>query len=103
MNLKNIEEKEIIKGAKVKFIHSEGMTFAVWSFKKGAILPEHSHPHEQISKRISGQFELTVNGEAIVFEDDDVAVIPSNTVHSGRALTDCVMMDIFHPVRDDYR
>lgn len=103
INLKDISSRQIIEGAEAKFIHSDNLTFAVWTFKAGAKLPEHSHPHEQMTKRLSGQFEMTVDGETIVFTDDNVAVIPPNAVHSGKALTDCVMLDIFHPVREDYR
>ena len=103
VNIEEIESREIIEGASSKFIHTDGMTFAVWTFKKGAVLPEHSHFHEQITKRISGEFEMTLDGETITFTDKDVAVIPPNAVHSGKAITDCVMLDIFNPVREDYR
>ena len=33
----------------------------------------------------------------------EVAVIPSGAVHSGRALTQCRFLDVFHPVREDYK
>lgn len=103
INLDDIEDKELIEGASAKFIHTDGMTFAIWTFKKGTELPAHSHFHEQITKRLSGDFELTVDGETIIFGDNNIAVIPPNTIHSGRAISDCVMMDIFNPVREDYR
>jgi quercetin dioxygenase-like cupin family protein len=50
-----------------------------------------------------GEFELTVDGETEVLRPGVVAVIPSDAEHSGRALTDCRVIDIFHPVREDYR
>ena len=32
-----------------------------------------------------------------------VGTVPSNARHSGRALTDCRILDAFQPVREDYR
>lgn len=33
----------------------------------------------------------------------DVVVIPSNVVHYGQALTDVRVIDVFSPVREEYR
>lgn len=96
-------EREIIPGAKARFVHSENMTMSLWSFKAGGELPEHSHPHEQMTKLISGEFELTVGSESKIMTQNDVAVIPSGVVHKGRAISDCEMLDVFNPVREDYK
>lgn len=32
-----------------------------------------------------------------------VAVIPSNTNHSARAITNVELIDIFYPVREDFK
>ena len=103
LKLGEISEKEIIPDFKVRFVHSENMTCAYYTAKAGAPFPEHTHPHEQISNVLEGKFELTVAGETRILEPGVVAVIPSNAVHSGRALTDCYILDIFYPVREDYR
>lgn len=102
-NLENIKEKEPVPGFRVKFVHSENMTFAYWNIDAGAELPEHSHPHEQVANPIEGEFELTVGGESKVIKAGDVIVIPGNTPHSGKAVTNCRILDVFHPVRKDYR
>jgi quercetin dioxygenase-like cupin family protein len=102
-NLDQIEEKEIVAGYRARFIHSDSITLAYWDVDPGAELPEHSHPHEQIANVLEGQFELTVAGEARVLEPGMVAVIPSQVPHSGKALTACSLLDVFHPVREDYR
>ena len=99
---KNLQ-KELIPGFKANFVTSENMTFAYWDIQKGSVLPEHSHPHEQVANVIKGKFELTVDGESKVLEPGMVAVIPSNAVHSGKAITDCRIIDVFYPVREEYQ
>lgn len=94
---------EPIPGYTAAFLHSEHMTIASWQIRADSPFPEHSHPHEQIMIVSEGEFELTVDGETEVLRPGVVAVIPSDAEHSGRALTDCRVIDIFHPVREDYR
>lgn len=98
-----IEPKEIIKGYKARFIHTENMTMAFWEVEAGAVMPVHHHIHEQTSQVLEGEFELTVDGERKVYEPGVVAIIPSNTPHGGVAITACKLLDIFSPVREDYK
>lgn len=95
--------REVIPGYHGRFIHSERMTFARWHIDAGAPLPEHSHLHEQVVHVFSGEFELVLEGVAHRCRPGSVLVIPSNARHSGRAITDCEVMDVFSPVREDYR
>lgn len=102
-DLTNIPEREIVPGYKAKFVHAQNMTLAYWEVKAGAALPEHSHPHEQIANVLEGEFELTVAGESRVLTPGHVVVIPGDVPHSGRAITDCRLLDAFQPAREDYR
>ena len=103
INLNSIDQQELLPGFSVRFIHTGKMTLAYWNIKAGSVLPEHSHPHEQVAAQvIQGEFELTLEGESKVMKTGDVAVIPSDVVHSGKAITDCKMLDVFSPVREDY-
>lgn len=102
-DLKDIPEREVVPGYRARFVHSEHMTLAFWDVDAGAALPEHSHPHEQIANVLEGKFELIVAGESRILEPGQVAVIPSNVPHSGKALTACRLLDAFQPARDDYR
>ena len=44
---------------------------------------------------LSGDFEFTVNGITSIFSNGDTIVIPSNTPHRGKALTDCKIIFLF--------
>ncbi|MDQ6436769.1 cupin domain-containing protein [Mesorhizobium sp. LHD-90] len=100
---KDIAAQTPIPGFVGKVMHSDSMTFALWEISAGALLPEHDHVHEQVVHMLDGAFELTVDGRTETLSRGQVAAIPSNARHSGRALTDCRILDAFSPVREDYR
>jgi quercetin dioxygenase-like cupin family protein len=101
--LAEIEEQMLIPGAAARFVHSEHMTLAYWDFDADVPLPEHAHPHEQVTNVIEGVFDLTVDGETTRLRPGSVVLIPPNATHSGRSITACRIIDVFHPVREDYR
>ncbi len=98
-----LEKRELFDGAVAVFTHSKNMTLAEWKFEPDTPLPVHSHPHEQMTKIISGEFELTISDKKHLLKEGSVAVIPPNAVHSGRAVTKCRIVDVFNPVREDLR
>ncbi|MEO0555847.1 MAG: cupin domain-containing protein [Bacteroidota bacterium] len=100
-SISDLESKEVMPGFNGKFIHSEEMTHAYWVIKTGAELPEHHHIHEQVANILEGEFEFTVNGETRICKAGDVLVLKSNVPHSGRAITDCRILDVFAPRRED--
>jgi len=103
IKLSDIQEREMVPGFRAKFVHSDRMTCSYWTIAAGAILPEHAHPHEQVTNIIRGRFEMTLDGETQTIEPRSVVVIPSGAKHRGRAITDCFILDVFAPVREDYR
>ena len=103
VELNQSRPREIFPGFKAHFVHSANMTFAHWTIKAGATLPEHAHVHEQVVNMIEGVFELTIAGETRKLVQGSVAIIPSHALHSGTAITDCRIIDVFYPIREDYR
>jgi quercetin dioxygenase-like cupin family protein len=99
----DIETKEIAPGFFSKLIHTSANNINFIEVKAGCKLSTHQHVHEQCSFVTEGEFELTVNDEPQVLTSGSFALIPSNAWHSGLAITDCKLIDIFSPVREDYR
>jgi quercetin dioxygenase-like cupin family protein len=96
-------KNELIPGFKGTFIHGNGFTAAYWQVEKGSILPEHHHVHEQLTQVTEGEFELVVGGVKHLCKPEAVILIPSEVPHSGIALTDCKITDIFCPGRPEYK
>lgn len=102
-HISNIEQKEIIKGFNGRFFHTNNFTIAFWEIAENAILPEHSHIHEQSTQVIEGKLEMLIDGVTTVLKPGMIANIPSNVLHSGKALTNCKVTDVFSPTREDYK
>ena len=97
------ESKELFPGFEAKFIHSDNMTVTFVDIKAGAELPEHSHPHEQITFVREGKLQIVMNDIDYLLEKGEVLVIPSNAPHKGLAISDCRVLDVFNPIREDFR
>jgi len=99
----DLEPRYLLPGTEVRLVHSETMTLASWTFEPGIDLPEHAPPHEQITTVIEGVLELKIDGQVSRMEAGDVAVIASGSTHSAHSVTQCRVIDAFHPVREDLR
>lgn len=94
---------EIAPGFQARIVHSEQMSLAFVEVAAGSVLREHHHVHEQVTTVLEGQFELTVGGELFELSAGETVVIGSNVPHSGRAVSDCRIVDVFSPVREDFK
>lgn len=102
-SIKDIKPKELVAGISGHYAHGAALTLGYVEIKEGAILPEHYHPHEQITFIMEGQLDMTIGGKFIPLTAGMYYVIPSNVPHSAIAKTDCKAIDVFNPVREDYK
>jgi len=102
--LAQIPAREIFGGLiRGHYAHLARMTIGEVLLQANTVLPLHEHPHEQITYIIEGRFEFTVGSETRVLEPGMTALIPGGVRHGGKTLTACRVIDIFSPVREDYR
>ncbi|MFK7757979.1 MAG: cupin domain-containing protein [Flavobacteriales bacterium] len=91
-----------IRGLKAKIVNTNNQTCAFWKIKEGTVLPAHQHIHKQISIVTKGVLELTIDKEIIVMKKGMMAIIPSQSLHSARAMSDVELTDIFDPIREGF-
>ena len=70
--------------------------------KKGCIVPEHSHPNEQLTYILEGALKFWIDGKEIVINAGEVLTIPPNMPHKAEAVEDTVDIDVFYPPRADW-
>ena len=102
--LTSLPAKEIFGGSiRGYYTHLDKMTVGEVVLKADTVVPLHSHPHEQVTYVLEGRFEFTVGTETRILEPGIAAIIPGGVMHGGKTLTAVHMLDIFAPVREDYR
>ena len=103
INFNTRKPVNIWPGIKGPIFHSEQLTFGHFTIEKNAILPEHSHHHEQWTNLIEGELEFDIDGEKQILTSGQTAYIPSGIPHSAKAITECKVIDCFMPVREDFK
>jgi len=99
---KDLPELELAKGISAHIVTTDTLSVLHVALDEGAILPEHSHHNEQVINVIEGELELTASGETYLLTAGTIMALEPHVVHSGKALTDCKVIDIFHPLREDF-
>jgi quercetin dioxygenase-like cupin family protein len=95
--------RELIPGVSLKTMaHGERTLLGEFLISKGAVIPVHDHPQEQTGYLVSGRIQFTVDGRQEVFEPGSAWCLPAGTPHGATALEECVLVEVFSPVREDY-
>jgi unsaturated pyranuronate lyase len=84
------------------FVVGQNIMLARVLLKKGCIVPEHSHPNEQLTFIAEGALKFWIDGKIIVVNAGEVLTIPPNMPHKAEALEDTVDFDVFNPPRADW-
>jgi quercetin dioxygenase-like cupin family protein len=84
------------------FVVGQNIMLARVLLKKGCLVPEHSHPNEQITFVAEGALKFWIDGKEIIVNTGEVLTIPPNMPHRAKALEDTVDFDIFNPPRADW-
>ena len=90
---------ERLPGWRGRYFHSPSMTFAHYEFDQGSTIHEHHHEQEEVYEVTEGELEVTIDGVAQIARPGIVAIVPPNTRHSVKALTDGSAIIVDYPLR----
>ncbi len=103
IEIDDYEPVEIAPGARARTPYGANLMLSYLELDEDAVVPTHSHPHEQAGMLLEGRLELTIGGESRVCAPGAMFIIPGGVEHSARPVGGpAVVLDLFSPVREDY-
>lgn len=95
--------REMLPGVELKTLtYGKTMLLGEFRLKKGAAIPSHSHPHEQIGYLVSGRLRFNAEDETFEAGPGDGWCFAGNLEHGVEILEDSLVVEVFSPVREDY-
>ena len=101
--IEKITAKEIVPGFTGKYFHANNLSIGWLDAKAGYTVPIHSHVHEQVSYVQEGKMLFTIEDEQFILEAGMAITVAPNLKHGATAITDCKLIDVFNPVREEYK
>jgi quercetin dioxygenase-like cupin family protein len=96
-------ERELAPGVNARIFPGVNAMLSVVTLDAGARSPVHAHVNEQWGVCLEGEWIRIQDGVEHHCKAGDFWQTPPNVPHGGRALTRCVVLDIFAPPREEYR
>lgn len=99
-----VERRELAPGVTLRTMWGDKTMLSLVEIAPKAIVPNHSHDHEQSGLVLQGEFDFTIGGETRTVRQGDAYIIPGGVPHSLVGSDGWSMaLDIFSPPRDDYK
>ncbi len=103
-NVRELPGTEMLPGITRRAVYLDHVMLTFLDFAPGSIVPEHSHPHEQITYVVQGAMEFHLGEKTRVLRAGDGVCVPSGTLHKAVILDEpTVALDAWHPVREEYK
>jgi quercetin dioxygenase-like cupin family protein len=104
VSLSDLHRFTLAEGVSAQALFGEGVMLNLVELAPDALVPRHSHPHEQLGVVLRGELKLVVAGHDRVLRDMDAYALPGELEHQAQAGPGgALVLDVFQPVREDYR
>jgi unsaturated pyranuronate lyase len=104
VRFEDVRPFSLAEGVSGRPLFGEGAMLNLIEFEPGAVVPLHSHEHEQLGIVLRGMQALVVDGVAHELGPMEGYVLPGGVPHSAYCGPEgSTVLDIFRPVREDYR
>jgi len=91
-------------GVQMHTTEAEKMTLSIVDMDPHSVIPEHSHPHEQIGYMVEGEAEFVIEGRSLTVRAGQMWRLLGGVRHkvvTGDRLMRAI--DVFYPIREDMR
>jgi len=103
-NPEDMVSRTLAPGVTAKIAPGEKMMLSLVTLAPDAVVPTHSHPHEQMGLMVSGTMEVTIGGDTRLFSGNEMYFVPGGAAHGVKAgPRGAVALDAFTPPREEYR
>ncbi|NLE43881.1 MAG: cupin domain-containing protein [Chloroflexi bacterium] len=95
---------EMLPGITRRAVYLDHVMITFLNLQPGSTVPEHSHPHEQITYVVSGGMEFYLGDEKRVLHAGSGACCPPGVSHRVVVLDEpTVALDAWYPPREEYK
>jgi quercetin dioxygenase-like cupin family protein len=99
-----IVPRTLAPGVTARIATGEKMMLSLVTLAPNAVVPTHSHSHEQMGLMVSGTMEFTIAGETRVLSGNGMYFVPGGVPHAAKGGPGgAVALDAFSPPREEYR
>jgi len=96
--------RQLAPGVTAKIASGEKIMFSLVTLAPNAVVPEHSHPHEQMGMMVSGTMAFSIAGETRTLSGNEIYLVPGGVPHGAVAGPEgAVALDAFSPPREEYQ
>lgn len=83
-------------------VSGDKMTLVQITLSPGAVVPEHTHPHEQAGTVADGRIHIEIGDESWELGPGASYLIPGDAPHTVRAIDAATLVEVFSPVREEF-
>ncbi|MDP6445765.1 MAG: cupin domain-containing protein [Pirellulaceae bacterium] len=104
LNQSDCSKHNIFPGVDIFTAAGDNVMLSLVEFAPHAVVELHSHPHEQMGLLLEGELVFTIGGEEFHLQPGQMWRIPGGVEHKAVAGDAPVKaLDVFNPIREDYR
>lgn len=81
---------------------TDRMMLTQFFLERGAEVPTHQHHHDQVGYVVQGRIAFTVSDQTVELGAGDSYAFPGGLPHRAVAVTDCILVEVFAPPREDF-
>jgi quercetin dioxygenase-like cupin family protein len=94
----------IFPGVDIYTACTDRLMLSLVELQPHAVVEEHSHPHDQMGMLIAGELEFVIGGDRQTLRPGQMWRIPGGVKHRAVAGPQgATALDVFHPVREEYK